>query len=98
MALDVIDAPIARLTLWSSGLQLLTSVIVADITTLKWRGLVSGLTSAPFISNAFVVTPDQKSLVHVYLGPYSVNTTLADGEWWLPRVVPPITSDAMRAH
>ena len=51
-----------------------------------------------FISNAFVVTPDQKSLVHVYLGPYSVNTTLADGEWWPPRVSPPITSDAMRAH
>ena len=38
----------------NSGLQLLTSVIVADITTLKWRGLVSGLTSAPFIINAFV--------------------------------------------
>ncbi|RDX48142.1 hypothetical protein OH76DRAFT_1352774 [Lentinus brumalis] len=32
-----------------------------------------------FISNAFVTTPDQKSLVHVYLGPYSVNTTLAGG-------------------
>ena len=32
----------------------MTSVIVADITTLKWRGLVSGLTSAPFIINAFV--------------------------------------------
>ena len=51
-----------------------------------------------FISNAFVVTPDQKSLVHVYLGPYSVNTTLADGKWWPPRVSSPITSDAMRAH
>ena len=38
----------------SSGLQVLTQVIVADITTLKWRGLVSGLTSAPFIINAFV--------------------------------------------
>ncbi|KAI0742084.1 drug:h+ antiporter [Daedaleopsis nitida] len=37
-----------------TGLQLLTSVIVADITTLKWRGLVSALTSAPFIINAFV--------------------------------------------
>ncbi|KAI0358002.1 hypothetical protein OH77DRAFT_1580683 [Trametes cingulata] len=32
-----------------------------------------------FISNAFVKTPDQKSLVHVYLGPFSVDTTLADG-------------------
>ncbi|KAI0076314.1 drug:h+ antiporter [Panus rudis PR-1116 ss-1] len=37
-----------------TGLQLLTSIIIADITTLKWRGLVSGLTSAPFIINAFV--------------------------------------------
>ncbi|KAI0675672.1 hypothetical protein C8Q78DRAFT_988207 [Trametes maxima] len=31
-----------------------------------------------FISNAFVTAPDQKSLVHVYLGPFSVNTTLAN--------------------
>ena len=37
-----------------SGLHLLTSVIIADITTLKWRGLVTGLTSAPFIMNAFI--------------------------------------------
>ncbi|TFK80485.1 hypothetical protein K466DRAFT_503826, partial [Polyporus arcularius HHB13444] len=31
-----------------------------------------------FISNAFVLTPDKSSLVHVYLGPYSVNATLAN--------------------
>ncbi|KAI0717992.1 hypothetical protein C8T65DRAFT_99370 [Cerioporus squamosus] len=31
-----------------------------------------------FISNAFVLTPEESSLVHVYLGPYSVDTTLAD--------------------
>ncbi|KAI0369101.1 hypothetical protein BV20DRAFT_1081257 [Pilatotrama ljubarskyi] len=31
-----------------------------------------------FISNAFVTTPDQESLVHVYLGPFSVNTTLTN--------------------
>ncbi|KAI0759140.1 drug:h+ antiporter [Trametes elegans] len=37
-----------------TGLQLLTQIIIADITTLKWRGLVSSLTSAPFIINAFV--------------------------------------------
>ncbi|KAI0742109.1 MFS general substrate transporter [Daedaleopsis nitida] len=37
-----------------TGLQLLTSVIIADITTLKWRGLVSGLASTPFIVNAFL--------------------------------------------
>ena len=32
-----------------------------------------------FITNAFVTSPDQKSLVHVYLGPYSVNASLANG-------------------
>ncbi|KAF8887863.1 drug:h+ antiporter [Gymnopilus junonius] len=37
-----------------TGLQLLTQIIIADITTLKWRGLVSGLISMPFIINAFV--------------------------------------------
>ncbi|CAL1710437.1 unnamed protein product [Somion occarium] len=37
-----------------TGLQLLTQIIIADITTLKWRGLVSALMSAPFIINAFV--------------------------------------------
>ncbi|KAI0367328.1 drug:h+ antiporter [Pilatotrama ljubarskyi] len=37
-----------------TGLQLLTQIIIADITTLKWRGLVSSLTSAPFIINAFI--------------------------------------------
>ncbi|KAI0353438.1 drug:h+ antiporter [Trametes cingulata] len=36
------------------GLQLLTSVIIADITTLQWRGIVSGMTSLPFIFNAFI--------------------------------------------
>ncbi|KAI0819605.1 drug:h+ antiporter [Trametes gibbosa] len=37
-----------------TGLQLLTSVIIADITTLQWRGIVSGMTSLPFLVNAFV--------------------------------------------
>jgi len=37
-----------------TGLQLLTQIIIADMTTLKWRGLVSGLMSMPFIINAFV--------------------------------------------
>jgi len=32
-----------------------------------------------FISNAFVTTPDQSSLIHVYLGPFSTTTTLANG-------------------
>lgn len=37
-----------------SGLQILTQVIITDITTLKWRGLVSALTSTPFIINGFI--------------------------------------------
>lgn len=37
-----------------TGLQLLIQIIIADITTLKWRALVSSLTSTPFIINAFV--------------------------------------------
>ncbi|KAG6840370.1 hypothetical protein C0991_007145 [Blastosporella zonata] len=37
-----------------TGLQLLTQIIIADITTLKWRGLVLSLISMPFIINAFV--------------------------------------------
>ena len=64
------------------GLQLLTSVIIADITTLKWRGLVSGMTSAPFLVNAVVgskvrwVVLDHKSLtLHVHTASVSVNTT-----------------------
>ncbi|KEP44899.1 drug:H+ antiporter [Rhizoctonia solani 123E] len=36
-----------------TGLQLLLQIIIADITTLKWRGLSSGLVSTPFIINAF---------------------------------------------
>ncbi|KAF8880998.1 drug:h+ antiporter [Infundibulicybe gibba] len=37
-----------------TGLQLLTQIIIADLTTLKWRGVVSSLVSLPFIVNAFV--------------------------------------------
>ncbi|KAF9046927.1 drug:h+ antiporter [Hymenopellis radicata] len=37
-----------------TGLQLLTQIIIADITTLQWRGVVSGLISLPFIINAFI--------------------------------------------
>ena len=43
-----------QLTQCFSGLQLLTQVIIADITSLRWRGLVSGLVSLPFLLNAFV--------------------------------------------
>ncbi|KAH8829259.1 major facilitator superfamily domain-containing protein [Flagelloscypha sp. PMI_526] len=37
-----------------TGLQLLNQIIIADITSLRWRGLVSGLLSMPFVINAFI--------------------------------------------
>lgn len=37
-----------------TGLQMLQQIIVADMTTLRWRGLVGGLLTAPFIVNIFV--------------------------------------------
>ncbi|OBZ77205.1 Siderophore iron transporter 3 [Grifola frondosa] len=49
-----IGAIAAGIILYAMGLQLLTQVIIADITTLKWRGLVSALTTSPFIINAFI--------------------------------------------
>ena len=36
------------------GLQLLTAIVIADTTTLKWRGLVNALMAVPFIINGFV--------------------------------------------
>ncbi|KAH6874654.1 ferrichrome-type siderophore transporter [Coprinopsis sp. MPI-PUGE-AT-0042] len=45
-----------------TGLQLLTQIIIADVTSLKWRGLVSGLISLPFVVNAFVGTNISASL------------------------------------
>ncbi|KAI0731070.1 drug:h+ antiporter [Earliella scabrosa] len=41
-------------TIGSTGLPLMLSVLIADITTLQWRGLVSSLPSTPSIINAFV--------------------------------------------
>ncbi|KJA17780.1 hypothetical protein HYPSUDRAFT_146022, partial [Hypholoma sublateritium FD-334 SS-4] len=32
-----------------------------------------------FITNSFVITPDQSSLVHLYLGPFETTVTLASG-------------------
>lgn len=40
-----------------------------------------------FISNAFVVTPDKASLVHVYLGPFSTTTTLANSKAYSPSIM-----------
>ncbi|KAF9443003.1 drug:h+ antiporter [Macrolepiota fuliginosa MF-IS2] len=45
------------------GLQLLTQIIIADITTLEWRGLVSRLISLPYIINAFVGSNISTSII-----------------------------------
>lgn len=37
-----------------TGLDLITDIIIADITPLKWRGFATALPSAPFILNAFI--------------------------------------------
>ncbi|KAL7412825.1 major facilitator superfamily domain-containing protein [Mrakia frigida] len=37
-----------------TGLQLLTSIVIADMTTLRWRGLVVAFVSMPYVLNSFV--------------------------------------------
>ncbi|KAL7410360.1 major facilitator superfamily domain-containing protein [Mrakia frigida] len=37
-----------------TGLQILTQVVLADTTTLRWRGFAGGLVSLPFVINGFV--------------------------------------------
>ncbi|KAK7020478.1 major facilitator superfamily domain-containing protein [Favolaschia claudopus] len=52
-----VQAIVAGIVMYSigyTGLQLLTQVVIADITTLKWRGLILSLNSIPFLINAFV--------------------------------------------
>ncbi|CAE6524685.1 unnamed protein product [Rhizoctonia solani] len=41
-------------TVGHTGLDLVTDIIIADITPLKWRGFAGALPSAPFILNAFI--------------------------------------------
>ncbi|KAG6334320.1 hypothetical protein ID866_4765 [Astraeus odoratus] len=50
-----------------TGLQLLTQIIIADITTLKWRGLVVSLATTPFLVNAFI-GPNISAAVIEHLG------------------------------
>ncbi|KAL5493064.1 hypothetical protein ACEPAI_4512 [Sanghuangporus weigelae] len=49
-----INAVAAGIVIYAIGLQLLTQVIVADMTTLRWRSFISGLTSLPFVVNAWI--------------------------------------------
>ncbi|OCF37481.1 siderophore-iron transporter Str1 [Kwoniella heveanensis BCC8398] len=41
-------------TLGNTGINFVSSILIADITSLQWRGFVSGLYSLPFIPFAFV--------------------------------------------
>ncbi|KAJ7903673.1 major facilitator superfamily domain-containing protein [Mycena olivaceomarginata] len=38
----------------NTGIDLVTGIILADITSLQWRGLIQGLFSMPFVITAFV--------------------------------------------
>ncbi|KZV89449.1 MFS general substrate transporter [Exidia glandulosa HHB12029] len=38
----------------SVGLDLVTDIIIADLTPLQWRGLVGSLTTSPYIINAYI--------------------------------------------
>lgn len=51
---DAIAGGIIFYAVGYTGLQVLNSIIIADMTTLKWRGLISGLMSLPFVVNGFV--------------------------------------------
>jgi len=37
-----------------ASIQILIQIVIADLTTLRWRTLVSSCTSLPFFINAFV--------------------------------------------
>ncbi|KAF7338159.1 hypothetical protein MVEN_02040800 [Mycena venus] len=53
-SIQAVAAGVVLYAIGYTGLQLLTQVVIADITTLKWRGLVLSLNSVPFLINAFV--------------------------------------------
>jgi Sugar (and other) transporter len=55
-------------TVGHSGLNLVTELLVADLSSLKWRGLVLSLTSLPFLVNTF-------------LGAEIVHTIIESGNW-----------------
>ncbi|KAI5479989.1 MFS transporter, siderophore-iron transporter [Pseudohyphozyma bogoriensis] len=40
--------------LGSAGIDQVTSIIVADVSPLKWRGMFQGICSSPYIINAFI--------------------------------------------
>ncbi|KAG5641857.1 hypothetical protein DXG03_004097 [Asterophora parasitica] len=55
-------------TLGQSGIYQVQGILIADITSLQWRGLANGLYSLPFIINAFVA-----GYITTGISAYSVN-------------------------
>jgi MFS family permease len=49
-----VAAGILIYTVGNTGIDVVNDIIVADLSPLQWRGLVTSLMSAPFIVNAFV--------------------------------------------
>ncbi|KAJ3991686.1 drug:h+ antiporter [Lentinula boryana] len=52
--IDTVAAGVVLFAIGYTGLQLLMQIIIADITTLEWRGLINGLLAIPFIVNSFI--------------------------------------------
>ncbi|KAJ3846885.1 drug:h+ antiporter [Lentinula lateritia] len=53
-SINAVAAGIVLFAIGYTGLQLLMQIIIADITTLEWRGLINGLLALPFIVNSFI--------------------------------------------
>lgn len=41
-------------TVGNTGISLVTEILVADLSPLKWRGFMSALPASPYIINAFI--------------------------------------------
>lgn len=41
-------------TIGNTGIDLVTDILVADISPLKWRGFMTALPASPYIVNAFI--------------------------------------------
>lgn len=53
---SLLNSPIGELlyTIGNTGIDLVTHILVADISPLKWRGFMTALPASPYILNAFI--------------------------------------------
>ncbi len=61
-----------------TGLQMLQQIIIADMTSLRYRGLVSGLVSAPFIINNFIAAQVAASVLPNWRWGYGMVSSYKD--------------------